>query len=106
MQYFQGEQINITINGSSGYNLENIDFGCVIYPINDISKALRVVKADMTKLADNQYVAAFVSSKTKLLPIGLYNIEMYDDSNDLIYQKKGAFNVNTCASKDFITSNS
>ena len=105
VQYFQGEQINIIINGGDNYDLNSITFGCVIYPIDDVTKAINVPKSSMTKTDTNQYVAPFVSSLTKNLPVGIYNIEMYDDTNDMIYQQKNAFNINTSASKNYINSN-
>ena len=107
MQYFKGEQINITINGSDEYNLETLNFGCVIYPTEDLTKAVNVTKASMTKVENrNTYIAHIASSVTKTLPVGLYNIEFYDDTNDSIYRQPNVFNIDVSASKDYITSNS
>jgi len=107
MQYFQGEQINITINGADEYNLETLSFGCVIYPADDLTKAVNIPKVSMTKVANqNTYIAHIASSVTKTLPVGIYNIEFYDDTNDSIYRQPNVFNLDVSASKDYITSNS
>ena len=105
MQYFQGEQINIIINGVAGYNLETLNFGCVIYPADDLTKAVNIPKTSMTKVANkNTYIVHIASSVTKTLPVGIYNIEFYDDINDSIYRQPNVFNLDVSASVDYITS--
>ena len=107
VQYFQGEQMNIIISGNDAYNLSTITFGCVIYPVEDVSKAINVPKASMEAVVgENKYIAHFASSLTRTLPVGIYNIELYDDTNDIIYQQQNAFNISTSVSGNYITSNS
>jgi hypothetical protein len=35
MHYYQGEQINVTVSGGDSYQLDDIEFGVVIYPVDD-----------------------------------------------------------------------
>ena len=105
VQFFQGEQINVTINGNDIYNLDTITFGCVIYPVEDLTKKLRVKKSEMTKTNTNQYIASFRPIDTKNLPVGIYNIEMYDDTDKMIYQQQNSFNISVSASTEYITTN-
>ncbi len=105
VQFFQGEKINITINGSNVYVLENIDFGCTIYPIEDISKKIRVEKANMTHTGPNQYIASFDPIYTKTLPIGIYGVEVYDNTYKIINPQPYTFNLSVAASTEYITTN-
>ena len=107
MQYYRGEQIQLVIEGNDAYNLSELNFGVVIYPISDKTAALHVTKSQMTSAGEgsNAYIASFSATDTKTLPLGLYAVEMYDDTNDLIYQQQGAFNLNDSVSKGLIVPN-
>lgn len=96
---YQGEDIDITLEGKSDYNLDLITFTVIVYPCSDPTDTYIINKAQCTKEYTNCYTATVPKSASTNMRTGPYIIEVYDSTNRKIYQSRGRMIINSSAAK-------
>lgn len=96
---YQGEDIDITLEGKSDYNLDLITFTVIVYPCSDPTDTYMINKSQCTKEYANCYTATVPKSVSSKMRTGPYIIEVYDSTNSKIYQCRGRMIINTSAAK-------
>jgi hypothetical protein len=100
IQYYKGESIPFYVTGDEIDNLETNVFKVLFYSVQ--SSDIVIAKADMTKIADNDYYAEISNVDSAKLATGDYTMEILlgDDSTSI--WKGFAFKMLDSHSKKYV----
>lgn len=96
---YQGEDIDINLEGTGGYDLDDITFTVLVYPCSNPADSYIINKSQCRKNYSNSYTATVPKSVSTNMITGPYTVEVYDGTNRKIYQSRGRLIINTSAAK-------